>query len=510
MIRFASLLDSSLLPRTSLGALGLALLVAACSSQGAPGATGAPGAAGETGATPPPPAAEPLVASINQVSPRVGLVDREVEVTLSADGTTLGEGAKVAFGDGIKVVGVEARGASLVVRISIAPNAKLGARDVTVTPKDGKALVAKNGFVVAVPLQTKLSAGKAEQGGLVRLDVSNQDKVWFDTEKFTLIPLVSQGTPSLVSLASQAFTATDGSVVLLGDPLAKVGPLGFLGVNDPEDPNSASYLSSADAVTVSARTPEALLSGTSIDKTLGALETAFFSADFAPSASEGLLVDAYATAPEGSTMKPLLLAYPESGTVTELLDQKQQDEGFAMFGIPPTEARVAYPITRSSKGFFVVLDAGMGGGATTKFNLQYSAVRAQILKEKPEPHATTEKPQNLGSLPGTTVAQTGRIVTGELSAAGEIDVYTFSGLSTKTVTDMLVSVTSDAEVEVTVDTVPTMDSENAIKVTLGGKAGSATTLGHLGATRFIQVSAAEGASKATGAYTLGFKRLPAR
>ena len=166
--------DLLLLPRPSrLAGLGFGLLalIAACGTPGAPGSVGAPGSAGSAGATPPPPPAEPLAASINQVTPRVGLVDREVEVTITADGTSLGDGAKVTFGAGIKVLSAEARGPALVVRLSIAPDAKLGARDVTITPKDGKALVAKNGFVVAVPLQTKLSAGKAEQGGLVRLDV---------------------------------------------------------------------------------------------------------------------------------------------------------------------------------------------------------------------------------------------------------------------------------------------------------------------------------------------------
>lgn len=517
MSRPRLLSDLVVLPRTSRSfgpvraRAAVLLLLAACSSQGTPGSDGAPGAKGAPGETPPPPAAEPLGASINQVFPRVGLVDREMEVTLTADATALDAESKVSFGDGIKVVSVEARGPALVVRIAVAPNAKLGGRDVTVTPPKasaGAALVAKNGFVVAVPLVTKVGAGKAEQGGLVRLDVSNRDKVWFDTERFTLLPLVSQSTPSLVALASQGFTATDGSVVLLGDPLAKTGPLGFLGVNDPSDPNSASYLTDDGAVTVGARAPELLESGKSYAKTLGELETGFFGADFAPSVSEGLLVEAWAKAPEGSTMKPMILAYPESGTVMDLLDQKQDDPGVPFFGIPPTEARVAYPVTRTGKGFFVVLDASLGSGATTKFELAYSAVRAQILKEKADAHATTDKAQNLGSLPGTSVAQTGRIVTGELKEDGEVDVYAFTGLSTKIATDMLVTITSDAQLDVVVDTEPTMESEGAVKVSLGGKAGSSTTSGHVGATRFIKVMAAEGASKSKGTYTLGFKRLP--
>ncbi len=484
------------------------LLLAACGS-GSDGAQGPAGPAGAAGETPPGTPAEARIGSINQVTPRVGLVDREIEVTITADGALLDKDAKVAFGDGIKVLSTELRGPALVVKLSVAPNAKLGARDVTVTPKGGPDLVAKKGFFVAVPLVTKVSAGKAEQGGLVRLDVANRDRVWFDTENFTLYPLANENDASLVPLASQGFTATDGSVVLLGDPLAKTGPLGFLGVNNPQDPASASYLTEPNAVTVSARTPEALASGATVEKTLGELETAFFVSDFAPANNEGILVDAWVKTPEGSTMKPLVLAYPESGMVKDLVDQKQDDEGIPFLGIPPTTARIAYPVTRTTKGYFVVLDSALGGGATTKFALEYSAVRAQILKEKPEPHDSGDKAQNLGSLPGTTVAQTGRIVEGELTAAGESDVYAFTGLSTKNVTDMLVSVTSDAEVVVTVDTVPTFDSDSAVQISLGAKAGNGITTNFVGATRYIHVTAAEGASKATGKYTLGIKRLPA-
>lgn len=491
--------------------LAVALVLAACSSRGQDGPPGAPGAQGTTGDTPPTAPAAPRVGSINQVTPRAGLVDREVEVTITADGVTLDASAQVGFGDGVKVVRVAARGPALVVTVAVAPNAKLGARDVTVTPKGGEPMVAKKGFVVAAPLGAKVAGGKAEQGGLVQVDVTNQDRTWFDPENFTLFPLVAETDASLVALASQQFTATDGSVILLGDPLAKTGPLGFLGVNDPQDPDSASFLTAPDAVTVTARAADKLVSGALVEKTLGALETGFFLADLAPGTNEGIVLDAWVRAPEGSTMKPMVLAYPESGMARDLIDQKQDDEGIPFLGIPATTARIAYPVTRATKGFFVVLDASLGGGPTTKFALEYSAVRAQILKEKPDAHATPDKAQNLGSLPGTTVAVAGRILEGELTANGESDVYAFTGLSAKSSTDLLVSVTSEAEVVVTIDTVPTMDSEHAVQIQLGGGARAAmgATTAFVGANRYIQVTAAPDAAKATGKYTLGMKRLPA-
>ncbi len=485
-----------------------AILAAACGSDGkdgAPGNAGAPGTPGET------PGATSAAVSINQVSPRVGLVDRTVQVTISFDGARPKlEGATLDLGAGVKVVKTTVAGPSLVADLEIAPDAKLGAHDVEVKIPGAQSIVASKGFHVAVPLDAKASGGKAEQGGLVRVDVSNRDKVWFDTENFLLLPLVDQKTPSLVALANQGFTATDGTVVLLGDPLAKTGALGFLGIDDPRDPDSVSFLSTLDAVSVAARTPVKLASGTPAEKTLAAdLETAFYVADLAPGTNEGLLVDAYAQAPEGSTMQPMILAYPASGSVADLLDQKVDDPGFPIFGIPATQARVVYPVTTATKGYFVVLDANLAHGPTTKVSLDYSTVRAQILNEKADPHDTPETAQNLGSLPGTAATVPGRIVSGELKAAGESDYYKFSGLSGANTTDMLVSLTSDAEVLVRVDTEPTFDSDNLVEVTLGGKAGSAATAAMVGTTRYIQVTAVPDGNKQTGKYTLGFKRLPA-
>lgn len=487
-----------------------AVLAVACGGAGKDGAPGNPGTPGAP--LDESPGTASAAVSINQVAPRVGLVDRTLEVTVSFDGPRPDlESASLDFGEGVKVAGTKVVGGALVAEIQIGAEAKLGAHDVTMKVSGAEPVVADKAFHVAVPLEAKVGAGKAEQGGLVRVDVSNRDTVWFDTENFLLLPLVDQKTPSLVQLAAQGFTATDGSVILLGDPLAKPGALGFLGINDPANPDSASFLTDLDAVTVSARQPVALVSGTPVEETLASeLQTAFYVANLAPNANEGLLVDAYATPAAGSTMQPMILAYPESGDIANMLDQKVEDPGFPFFGIPPTEARVAYPVTTATKGYFILLDANLGFGPTTSVSLAYSAVRAQILKEKTAQHDSAATAQNLGSLPNTTTTIPGRIVTGELGADGENDYYKFTGLSGINTTDMLVSVTSDAEVLVRVDTEPTFDSDGLVEVMLGGKAGSGITAGMVGATRYIQVVASPDAGKQTGKYTLGFKRLPAQ
>jgi hypothetical protein len=492
-------------PSVSLLGGGLALLLGAIAlpaCSGEPGPAGQPGPAGAqrtAGGTD-----TPQAGTLNQLSPRVGLVDRRLQVTITADGVALDPGGEVDFGPGVKVANVAAVGDGLLVELEIGLDAKLGARDVTVG-----ALTATNAFVVAVPLDLAVAGGRAEQGGLVRVDVSNRDRIWFDTERFRLYPLAAQGQPTLIPMAHMSFTATNGSVVLLGDPLAAPGPMAFLGVNDPRDPASATFLTEPDALTVTARKPTALEPGV-IERTLDKeLETGFFELAAAPpQANEGILVDVHAAVPEGSTMRPLVLAYGARGTISDLLDQKQDDPGFPMFGVPPSEARVTLPVAAATKSYFVVLDTGLGHGPTTRFDLAYTAVRAQIVAEKDAPHDTGANAQNIGSLPGMTVNVPGRIVRGEIKELGESDVYMFSGLSAVNATDLEVSIVSDADLVVRVDRTPTFDSNQALEVAQGGKAGSGRTRNLVGAQRFIRVTAAPDGDKGTGTYTLGLRRVP--
>lgn len=485
-----------------LGSLLVAISPAACGKgdDGAPGTDGPPGAPGANA----PAASDPTV---NQINPRVGLVDRTVEVLVAFDGKFDPANATLDFGDGIKVAKVAAQGNALVAEVTIEATAKLGKHDVVVKA-GSKTITAKGGFTVAVPLDAKIGAGKAEQGGLVRLDVANRDRVQLDPDNFYLLPIAGAKDPTLISMAYQGFTATNGSVVLLGDPLAKAGALGFLGVNDPQNPDSASFLTAPDAVTVAARTPTNLAAGTPADKTFANdLETGFYTANLAPTGSEGFIVDTWAKLPEGSTAKPMILAYPASGSIADLLDQQVEEEA-SFFG-PATQARVAYPITAATKAFFVVLDVNLAHGPTTKVSVDLVTTRAQILSEKSDPHGTAATAQNLGSLPGTTTTVPGRIVKGELKEATEVDYYTLTSLSTTRATDLQLSVASEADVVVRIDTVPTFDSENVLTLTRGGTAGRIETEGFVGATRYIEVKPAADSGKPTGKYTLGFKRLEA-
>lgn len=499
-MKLARSTSSSLIASTAL----LALMAAGCSGgdpgkPGTDGQAGTPGAAGSSVE-----ASEPV---INLIEPRAGLLARELEVTITTDGKLDLSGATADFGEGIDVKQVAAHGPALLATIAIAPDAKLGKHDVVVQA-DGKTLTAKQGFVVAAHLDAAIGAGKAEQGGLARLDISNRDAIGFDKDNFVLFPLVGQTEPSLVGVAYMSFTATDGSIVFLGDPLAKTGPLGFLGFNDPSDENSPSFLTAGDAVNVTAREPVKLASGTAVDETFDTeLKTGFYVADLTPTAKEGLLVEARAQTPSDSTMAPMLFAYPKSGTIMDLLDQGIEDPGFPMFGIPATQARVAFPVTEATKAYFIALDSEFAHGPSMKMTLSYSAVRAKIFTEKADAHATGATAQGVGSLPGVATEVPGCVVNGELKADGEVDVYKFTGLSQVNPTDMLVSVVSDSDVIVLVDTVPTLDSDDLVEIRRGGKAGMGVTSSFVGQERYIQVTADPDGGKPTGKYTLGIKRL---
>ena len=68
--------------------------------------------------------------TINHVTPRAGLLDRTVEVVLSFDGprSDLAK-AKLDFGDGIEVEDLTVVNGTIVAKLVIAPDAKLGAHD---------------------------------------------------------------------------------------------------------------------------------------------------------------------------------------------------------------------------------------------------------------------------------------------------------------------------------------------------------------------------------------------
>ena len=443
------------------------------------------------------------VGPITGVTPRTALLGQKLTVMVAIAGDKPGPGSDVSFGPGIDVIkAVEVPG-GLAVDIIVEADAASGARDVTVLPDDAPALSAPKAFTIASAMDVTVAAGKAEQGGLVRIDVATKDGRKLAPVTFDLDSLLDAGVPTLFQIARGTFTDTTGTVVMLGDPLAKAGLLSFLGTNDPSDPQSPAFFA-ADAVTVAARAPVPLASGTPSNVALSApLQTAFYSVALAPQANEGLLVDAHAKLPGGSTLVPVVYAYPASGKLDDVLDIKE--EVVAAPGVEGTQARVAYPVTAATTGFFVVFDKGFVSTATTQLTFDFRSYRATVAAEQAGPHAIGA-PQNLGVLPAFGDAVPGRIVNGSLDTPGEIDAYVLSGFPAG-IRDIQVSILSEAEVDVIVDHVPGFDDDPTTFSNTDRGASGTTTNFAVDANRYVRVGATNGATKKLGKYVLGIRAV---
>lgn len=443
------------------------------------------------------------VGPILSITPATALLGQKLTVTIKIAGDKPGPGSDVSFGAGIDVVkAVEVEG-GLAVDIIVEPDAASGARDVNVAPDDAAPLTQKKGFTIASAMDVTVAAGKPEQGGLVRLNVATKDGRKLAPATFLLDSLLDTGTPTLFQIARGTFTDTSGSVVMLGDPIARTGALSFLGTNDPSDENSPAFFAE-NAVTVTARAPVPVTSGAPSSVTLAAvLQTAFYNVVLTPGANEGLIADAFAQVPVGSTMKPVVYAYPASGKLDDVIDVKL--DAPASGSAEATQARVAYPVTTAASGFFVVLDKDFANGPTTKLLFDYRTYRASLIIEQGGAHGDAA-PQNLGVLPAFNDAVPGRIVSGRLDVAGEIDTYVLSGFPAGT-RDIQISLISEAEADVVVDHVPGLNDDPTTFSVVDRGASGTTTGFAVDPNRYIRISAPSGASRKTGKYTLGIRAV---
>lgn len=132
--------------------------------QGDPGTEGDPGAPGDPG-DPGDPA--PGIGSVSNVSPSTAYLEHPVTVTVSGSSTEWSSSATVDFGPDITVDNVTvASAAGIQADITIAPDAALGARDVTVTD-GGEDYVYTGAFTVEAPLLTGAHLGTLAQGSVI-------------------------------------------------------------------------------------------------------------------------------------------------------------------------------------------------------------------------------------------------------------------------------------------------------------------------------------------------------
>jgi hypothetical protein len=154
---------------------GALILASAIGCGGDDGATGPAGATGQDGVEGPEgPQGDPggdgggtaVDPSLSAVLPGTVYLEHDIEVTISGHGTEWTSAATVDFGAGITASStILASPTSIVATIEIAPDAALGARDVTVT--DGDNSVTYTGaFMVEAPLETS-HLGTEAQGSIL-------------------------------------------------------------------------------------------------------------------------------------------------------------------------------------------------------------------------------------------------------------------------------------------------------------------------------------------------------
>jgi hypothetical protein len=435
--------------RFLVGAVGTALLVACGSgADGAPGEKGADGAKGDNGA----PGKEATVTpSLDFVTPNKGVLDRTIEVTLSASGTKFSGSPKVDFGAGITVSEVKALSATAIsAKLVIAANAAIGTRDVTV---DGQKI--DKAFSVIPAFAAQLT-GTVQQGAVVSYVIMNQDPASpFDKDNLSLV------APDLLDLGFGAESNLYASGAVIVPPLA-TGTAAFSFANmDAEGKPRTSYVGAGDTMKITARVAPPLATNVApAVVNLGAQLASTYGKVTVPAATTAI-IDYRVQVAGNATTSPRGFVFGKGGKAADLLGVISPPTDF--FGNPeppPYDLRMVVPFPQQAAAedeFLVLFDAsGRGGAATTTTTV----VKAELVAEGAAAHATAPTAQDLATLQPIPVNLAndigGKVVTGNLSAGNEVDVYRI----TVAAADRLqIAISGEGEYDVVVSTDGSSDPE---------------------------------------------------
>jgi len=485
--------------------LAAALAMQACGGGGVDGAAGANGKDGPAGKAGESSGGDESAVSL--VTPSKGILDREVEVSIGGDGTKFADGAKPDFGQGIEVVEVTTSTTSLITaKLRISKDAQIGPR--TITIGDVKA---ENAFAVVPAINVLAEGGKAtvEQGGLVQFGIENNDTRAFDPEAFRL------EAGDLIDLGSQASGPQAAVGFLLAAPLAKPGASQIAVSNlDPSGKPRVSFLSANDALNVKARAADPFVLGTPADETFASpTDTKLFK--LTSPASEAAIVDYRIEVGADGTALPLAFVFGTGGTKDDRLGQAlpAQNPFTGAFNPPPYDLHVALPISAGAAAtdHYVVL-ADLSGQPGAKAKVTTSRSAAMVANESSSAHGT-DAPQ----LVGPVSARSGQVLSANLGAADEIDVYRFTvesdaklQISASSAADLEIILTKDPNVFEDAQSTPPAERK-VLGYLYPGKhyAAQRTLTSAVGATAVYAVvlSDVQGSVK-TGKYTLGMRRVP--
>ena len=378
----------------------LSLGVVACSgSDGSKGATGDPGPKGDPGDSTP--------ASVGVVVPNIGLLDRELDVTITANGVDFTAASPtVDLGAGVTVSNIQALSATTIyAHLKIDAAAATGARDVKVTA-GSNSLTSKGGFKVAAAMDFEIKLGKAEQGGAIYYSVDNLDTQHaFDPNGFAI-----SCDSGLDPVGQQlAVTSTHAEGVLLLAPGA--GATANV-VAEDDDALGQPYATFANSFAVSPRAPTSATAGTPL--TGQVISDPFGTQLYKFSTTQAGIWEVTTTTP-GAKISPIVTVFGSDGSLAN---------AFNAGG-----ASVVYPTDASSQSnVAIVLDSGFGGGSAADYGFTFSVVKhtGTVYAEPAGAHDTLAH-ANTNNVKVTTLpaasTDNGDIVTGTLATATENDWY---------------------------------------------------------------------------------------
>lgn len=399
----------------TLGSLALACAFGACSA----GPPGDPGAVGDDGLPGPDGEAVPEAPSFGVVLPFSGPLNRTLDVELLFEELIVDPSLQLDFGEGISVESVTTTGrSSAQARIYVAPNAPIGARDVTATLGDVTA-VGKGAFEVVPTIDVVVTEPEiVTQGSLLSLTIHNNSDLSFDPQSFAL------SSANVSPLYYGSITGTDTIAAGVVAPRATAGALAFTAKNGPDAPASGDYLSDSVGTIVERAASDVVdeVLDQSVDTPLS---TRLYRHKVAPVTG---FLEIEMRSEYDNPLWPLFFAYGNSGSADSFLGY------VAIAGVivgDPKIGRMAIPFHEEMQTnlYVVATDYTYGGGAGHAFDLRFNSY----------PAAGEQESGDHGDLPGQSLpACSGGnsivpcVVKGAIAAFGEVDVFRVDGLDPST------------------------------------------------------------------------------
>ncbi len=341
--------------------------------------------------------------SVSAIEPALVFLGRTRDVEVSGFATSWSDGTTIDFGAGVTVNKVTAASPTgIVANITIAPTAKTGARDVTVT--DGATMeVFKGAFTVETPLKATVS-GTVAQGSLSVIHVDDLDHEnlldstssggglfgppTFPNIAFTL-PAGVQAAPANVSPTSMDFT-------LIVDVTAAPATIDLDVASGPPNGDITHFILPG-GLTIAARTATPL-TGTPVT---GTIMTPFDSNLYQLTPTAGLHVQDLELSTTSQMAQPSLVLLPKSGAFNDAINNATS---------------LIFATTTTDPFYAVLWDAT--GTAPYDFSIQRTESAVTGVTETAS-NDTTGTATALATLPAL-------VTNGALDSATDVDFYSLT------------------------------------------------------------------------------------